>query len=161
VNAGFIGRRHAGAMDGQASSVSTARWLLLSACMVCAFGMLGPFRGIERAVVPWDKAAHFIAFYGITLLAFSAFPKRRRMDLVVQAICAGAAMEVLQSMVGRDGQVGDIVADAAGALAVFAPMWLERRRELRIERRKISSLKISVIPNGRQAEPGPRSNLTA
>lgn len=121
--------------DRQASSASTARWLLLGAALVCAFGMLGPFRHLERALVPWDKAAHFIAFYGLTLLAFSAFPKRRRMDLVMLAVFAGAAIEVFQSLTGRDGEIGDIVADTAGALAVFAPIYFERQRDLRTERR--------------------------
>jgi VanZ family protein len=122
-------------MDRPASSVSIARWLLLGAVLVCGFGMLGPFRGLEKHIVPVDKAAHFIAFYGLTVLAFSAFPKRRRMDLVVLAVFAGAAVEVIQSLTGRDGEIGDLVADAAGAFAVFAPIWLERRRELRTERR--------------------------
>jgi VanZ family protein len=123
-------------MDRSTRTVSTARWLLLSASMVCAIGMLGPYRGIERAFVPWDKAAHFIAFYGLTLLSFSAFPQRRRLDLVVLATFAGAAVEVLQSLVGRDGEFGDLVADAAGAVAVFAPICLERLRQPRPERRR-------------------------
>ena len=132
-------------MDRPASSASTARWLLLSAGLVCAFGMLGPFRGLERHIVPVDKAAHFIAFYGVTLLAFSAFPKRRRMDLVMLAIFAGAAVEVFQSLTGRDGEIGDLLADAAGAFAVFAPIYLERQRELRTERRasRVASAPVS------------------
>jgi len=122
-------------MDRSARTASIARWLLLSAAAVCAFGMLGPFRGLEKHIVPVDKAAHFIAFYGLTLLSFSAFPNRRRMDLVTLAIFVGAGVEVLQSLTGRDGELGDLLADAAGALAVVAPIWLERQREVRVERR--------------------------
>lgn len=123
-------------MDRSARTVSIARRLLLAAGVVCAVGMLGPFRGIEQAFVPWDKAAHFIAFYGLTLLMFSAFPERRRLDLVLLATFAGAAVEVFQSVVGRDGELGDLVADAAGAVAVYAPIYLERLRQPRVERRR-------------------------
>jgi hypothetical protein len=123
-------------MDRPTRTVSTARWLLLAAGAVCAFGMLGPFRGIERAFVPWDKAAHFIAFYGLTLLMFSAFPERRRLDLALLATFVGAAIEVIQAMVGRDGELADLLADAAGAFAVYAPIHLERLRQPSIERRR-------------------------
>jgi VanZ family protein len=123
-------------MDRPTRLVLTARWLLLAAGLVCAFGMLGPYRGLERAFVPWDKAAHFMAWYGFTLLMFAGFPQRRRLDLVIAAICAGAAGEVLQSAVGRDGQMGDLVGDALGSIAVYAPIWLERLRQPRVERRK-------------------------
>jgi VanZ family protein len=122
-------------MDRSTRIVWAARWLLLAAGLLCAFGMLGPYRGLERAFVPWDKAAHFMAGYGLTLLMFAGFPQRRRLDLVIAAICAGAAGEVMQSAVGRDGQMGDLVGDALGAIAVYAPIWLERLRQPRIERR--------------------------
>jgi VanZ family protein len=123
-------------MDRSTRIVLTARWLLLAAGMVCAFGMLGPYRGLERAFVPWDKAAHFIAGYGVTLLMFAGFPQRRRLDLVILAAFAGAAGEVLQTLAGRDGEVGDFVADTLGAIAVYTPIWLERLRQPRVERRK-------------------------
>jgi VanZ family protein len=123
-------------MDRSTRIVWAARWLLLAAGLLCAFGMLGPYRGLERALVPWDKAAHFMAGYGATLLMFVGFPGRRRLDLVIMAICAGAAGEVLQSAVGRDGQLGDIVGDALGAIAVYAPIWLDRLRQPRAERRR-------------------------
>ena len=127
--------------------VIVSRWLLLAAGAVCAFGMLGPYRGLAQSIVPWDKAAHFIAFYGLTLLLFSGFPDRRRFDLVVLAIFAGAATEVLQSLVGRDGELGDLLADAAGAIAVYAPIYLERLREVRVERRK-SQMAAALVETG-------------
>ena len=127
--------------------VIVSRWQLLAAGAVCAFGMLGPYRGLEQSIVPWDKAAHFIAFYGLTLLLFSGFPDRRRFDLVVLAIFAGAATEVLQSLVGRDGELGDLLADAAGAIAVYAPIYLERLREVRVERRK-SQMAAALVETG-------------
>lgn len=122
-------------MDRSSRMQTTARWLLLAAGLISAIGMVGPFRGVEHALVPWDKAAHFIAFYGVTLLAFSAFPNRRRLDIVVLATFAGSAIEVLQLMDGRDAELGDVIADAAGAFAVLAPVWLERLRQPPAERR--------------------------
>jgi VanZ family protein len=115
---------------------TTARWLLLVAGLTCAIGMVGPFQGVERAFVPWDKAAHFIAFYGVTLLLFSAFPDRRRLDLAMLATFAGAAIEIMQLIEGRDAELGDILADAAGAFAVLAPLYLDQARRPRIERRQ-------------------------
>jgi VanZ family protein len=113
-----------------------ARGLLVAAGLTCAIGMVGPFQGIERAFVPWDKAAHFIAFYGLTLLLFSAFPDRRRLDLAVLATFAGAAIEILQLIEGRDAELGDILADAAGAFAVLAPLYLDQMRRPRVKRRR-------------------------
>jgi VanZ family protein len=112
-----------------------ARALLVAAGLTCAIGMVGTFQGVERVFVPWDKAAHFMAFYGLTLLLFSAFPERRRLDLAMLATFAGAAIEIMQLIEGRDAELGDIAADAAGAFAVLAPLYLDQMRRPRVERR--------------------------
>ena len=121
-----------------------ARALLLAAGLICAIGMVGPFQGVERVLVPWDKPAHFMAFYGLTLLLFSAFPDRRRLDLVMLAIFAGAAIEIMQLIEGRDAEIGDILADAAGAFAVFAPLYLDQVRRPRAERRQTRAAQAPV-----------------
>ena len=131
-------------------SPTVAKGLLLLAFVVCAGGMVGP-AGIEQALVPWDKAAHFMAFYGLTLLLFTAFPRRRRLDLTILAIFAGAGTEVAQILAGRDGEIGDLCADALGALAVLAPVWLEHLRFPRRERRSSSLGKIEVLQPEREA----------
>ncbi|MES2342528.1 MAG: VanZ family protein [Pseudomonadota bacterium] len=128
-----------------------ARGLLLLAALVCGIGMVGPFQGVEQALVPWDKAAHFMAFYGLAILLFSAFPTRRRLDLAVLAIFAGAAIEVAQTLTGRDGEIGDLCADALGALAVLAPVWLEHLRFPRVERRASALRKIELPDPVREA----------
>ncbi|HEY3695505.1 VanZ family protein [Phenylobacterium sp.] len=116
---------------------TVARVLLLLAGGVCAVGMVGPFQGVEEAFVPWDKAAHFIAFYGLTILMFAAFPKRRRLDLTTIAVLAGCGIELAQRLTGRDAELGDVAADALGALAVMAPVWVGRlRSDSRRERRR-------------------------
>jgi len=126
-------------------SPTVAKGLLLVAFLLCVIGMVGPFQGIEHALVPWDKAAHFMAFYGLTLLLFTAFPRRRRLDLTVLAIFAGASTEVAQILAGRDGEIGDLCADALGALAVLAPVWLEHLRFPRWERRATGLGQIEVL----------------
>jgi VanZ family protein len=122
-------------MHHAARAKTAARFLLLAAALVCAIGMLGPFQGIENRLIEPDKAAHFVAFYGLTLLMFSAFPSRRRFDLAMLAVFAGSAIEIAQMLTGRDGEVGDVLADAAGAFAVLVPVWLEWARQPRVERR--------------------------
>ena len=112
-----------------------ARWLLLAAALTCMVGMVGPFQGVEKVLIPWDKAAHFIAFYGVTLLMFASFPDRRRFDLTTLAVFAGAGIEVLQLLGGRDAELGDVLADAAGAIAVYAPVYLDWLRKPGAERR--------------------------
>jgi VanZ family protein len=77
-----------------------------------------------------DKVLHFGAYFVTTLgflLAVAWRPVRgagRRpkagWGIVVVAVALGVAMELLQSRIGRDAEVLDVVADAIGALAAFA-----------------------------------------
>lgn len=110
--------------------VIVARICLVGAATVCVVGMVGPFQGVEKALIPWDKAAHFLAFYGATAVLYLAFPQRRRIDLTFMAALAGAAIELAQAMTGRDADVGDIFANALGACAVLAPTYIEPLRAL-------------------------------
>jgi VanZ family protein len=84
-------------------------------------------------LIPWDKAKHFIVFYGLSGLASLALPQSRlhRIGLVILAF--GAAIEVLQAFVGRDASWLDLLADACGISAAFGPMlvsqwWREKER---------------------------------
>ena len=138
-----------------------ARVFLAAASLTCAVGMVGPFQGIEHALIPWDKAAHFIAFYGVTSLLFMAFPKRRRLDLAMLAMLGGCAIEILQGAAGRDSELGDVVANSCGALAVLAPGYLEQARaglrqdrapaDRRRERRRGVLAKLGGRPSRRRA----------
>ena len=107
-----------------------ARALLCAAALVCGIGMVGPFQGVETAFVPWDKAAHFIAFWGLTSLLYLSFPRRRRFDLTLLALLLGVGIEIAQQLTGRDAELGDVAADAAGAFAVWAPVYFEQLRGL-------------------------------
>lgn len=77
-------------------------------------------------IAPWDKAEHFIAFYALTGLAAAAFPKRNLLFIVVFLSGFGALIEFVQglSMVHRDRDFWDWVADTLAIFAALAPMLL-------------------------------------
>lgn len=110
----------------RASDIS--RILLVSAAVVCAVGMIGPFQGIERKLIAPDKAAHFIAFYGLTTLAIAAFPKARSLHLAAAVLLVGPAIEVVQLAMGRSANLGDVAADTAGVAGALFPMFIKYMR---------------------------------
>jgi hypothetical protein len=77
-------------------------------------------------LVPWDKAEHFIAFYGLTGLAAAAFPKRNLIAIAVLLSGFGAFIEFVQGlpMVNRDRDIWDWVADTIAIVAALSPMLL-------------------------------------
>jgi hypothetical protein len=82
--------------------------------------------------VPWDKAEHFIAFYGLTGLAAAAFPKRNLIVIAAMLSAFGALIEYVQGLpsVHRDRDFWDWVADSTAIIAALAPMLLVRWRAL-------------------------------
>jgi len=119
------------------STKTAARFLLVAAALVCAVGMITPsLQGVERNFVPADKAAHFIAFYGLTALMMAAFPKNRRLEIALAAVMLGASIEIAQIFTHRGVSAGDLAADAAGAFAVWLPMWLQSLRSAPIAERR-------------------------
>ncbi len=77
-------------------------------------------------LVPWDKAEHFIAFYGLAGLAVAAFPRRNLLLIAVLLSVFGGLIEVVQglSVVHRDRDFWDWVADTIAIASVLAPMLL-------------------------------------
>ncbi len=77
-------------------------------------------------LAPWDKAEHFIAFYGLTGLAVAAFPRGRLLVIAVLLSGFGALIEFVQglSVVHRDRDFWDWVADTIAIASVLAPMLL-------------------------------------
>jgi hypothetical protein len=89
--------------------------------------MIGPFGGVEATTNVWDKAAHFVAF-GLFLWSFGVlFRRLRRLWAAVLVIALGAAVEVVQGMVGRDASWGDLLADAL-EVAFALLLWAVWRR---------------------------------
>lgn len=110
----------------RASDIS--RILLVSAAVVCAVGMMGPFQGVERKLIAPDKAAHFMAFYGLTALPLAAFPKVRSLYLAGAVLLMGPAIEVAQLVMGRSANLGDVIADTAGVAGAFFPILIKEMR---------------------------------
>ena len=77
-------------------------------------------------LVPWDKAAHFIAFYALTGLAGAAFPRRSLLVIALLLSGFGALIEFVQGLdvVHRDRDFWDWVADSLAIAAALAPMLL-------------------------------------
>ncbi|MGE5147496.1 MAG: VanZ family protein [Candidatus Eiseniibacteriota bacterium] len=81
-------------------------------------------------LIPWDKAAHFIAFYVLTLLAGAAFPRRALLLLALALSAYGAAIELVQALpfVDRDSSFWDWVADTVAIGAALLPLLIPRLR---------------------------------
>ncbi len=77
-------------------------------------------------LVPWDKAEHFLAFYGLTGLAAAAFPRRKLLVIALSLSAFGALIEYVQGLpiVHRDRDFWDWVADTLAIIAALAPMLL-------------------------------------
>jgi len=80
-------------------------------------------------LIPWDKARHFIVFYGLTFLAMAALPKSRFWKIGLVLLGFGIAIEILQGLpvIGRDCDPFDVVADACGIGFFFGPVVVARR----------------------------------
>jgi hypothetical protein len=83
-----------------------------------------PAQAVQLA--PWDKAEHFIAFYGLTGLAVAAFPRRHLLLIAVLLSAFGALIELVQGLpvVHRDRDFWDWVADTIAIASALAPMLL-------------------------------------
>jgi hypothetical protein len=86
--------------------------------------VIPPQRALQ--LVPWDKAEHFLAFYGLTGLAAAAFPKRQLIVIAALLSGFGALIEFVQGLaiVHRDRDFWDWVADTIAICAALAPMLL-------------------------------------
>ena len=107
-------------------------WLFWPALAVVAWGELTPHLPKVAALL-WDKAEHFIAYFGLALLASLGWGLRRSLVFVFAAVVGlGGVLEILQSFVGRDAEWGDFFANTLGALTglVLAVVYLSipRRR---------------------------------
>ena len=93
-------------------------WLFWPALAVVAWGELTPHPPRLEGPLMWDKLDHFIAYFGLALLATLAWGLRRSLVWVFLAVVSlGGILEILQTIVGRDGEWGDFAANDLGALA--------------------------------------------
>jgi VanZ family protein len=107
--------------------------VFIAASIFTLYAALAP--GDDTAgLIPWDKAKHFIVFYGLTFLATLALPKSRPWKIGAVLLGFGIAIEILQGLpiIGRDCDAFDVVADTCGIGFFFGPIfvrqWLDARR---------------------------------
>ena len=112
---------------GAVNAVSKA---FLCATVLCFYLIdLGAALGFKGAGQITPKG-FFIAFYLMTLLAFCAFPRRRRGDIAKLMLLAAVLAEAARRLEGFNPSLLNLAAAAAGAYAVFLPSFLERFRAL-------------------------------
>ena len=91
------------------------------ALIVVAWGELTPHPPRLAGPFQWDKLDHFIAYFGLSLLATLAWGLRRSLVWVFLAMVAlGGSLEIIQSFVGRDAEWGDFLANDLGAMLGLA-----------------------------------------
>lgn len=79
-----------------------------------------------------DRVEHMAVAWLIVGLSLVAFPRVRLWTPALAFTAFGALIELVQAspLVVGGAEVGDVVADAAGALAATLPMWLARYRRI-------------------------------
>jgi VanZ family protein len=98
-------------------------YLFWPAVVLVVWGELAPGGGIPGV---WDKLQHFVAYGGLAGMAVLAMGQRKHaLRIAAALIVMGAALEVLQALVGRDASIRDEVANALGALSgAFTALYL-------------------------------------
>jgi VanZ family protein len=97
----------------------TLFWAVLA---VVAWGELGPG---DVGFDMWDKLQHFGAYAVLAGLITVALEARRWwLWALLGLIAYGAALEVLQGLVGRDMSVADEIANMLGVVAGGAAGWV-------------------------------------
>ncbi len=91
--------------------------LFWPALAVVIWGELTPHPPRLAGPWVWDKLDHFTAYFGLSLLSALGWGLRRSLIWVFLAVVSlGGGMEILQTLVGRDGEWGDFLANDLGAL---------------------------------------------
>jgi hypothetical protein len=103
---------------------------LAVAALAYGYWTLVPTAGSTGTIVERADAAQLAAGYGLTMLAFAAFPHRRRTDLIKVVILASALMEIARYLLGHGLDPLNPVAETVGAIAVLVPSFIERFRSL-------------------------------
>ncbi len=73
-------------------------------------------------ILPWDKAAHFAAFFTLAILGALSFPRAPLLLIGVALSLLGAAIEIIQGLptVNRDRDIVDWVVDT---VAIGFALW--------------------------------------
>ena len=113
-------------------------WLFWPGVALIAWGELTPHPPDLSRILAWDKAQHFIAYFGLALMATMILGIGRRLGwAVLGVILLGASLEILQGYTGRDPDIFDFAANTMGALCGVAAgtlCWLALSGRMLVER---------------------------
>ena len=113
-------------------------WLFWPGVVLIVWGELTPHPPDLTPVVAWDKAQHFIAYFGLAAMATMVVGLNRRLALaILGVILLGGVLEILQGYTGRDSDIFDFAANSFGALsgtAIGALCWVVLRGRVLVGR---------------------------
>ena len=100
-------------------------WLIAPAIIVVVFGELTHIPVLQDMDIDvWDKALHFTAYFGLSLMTTIAVrADRRSIWLALALVVMGGGLEILQGMTGRDADINDEFANTLGVLTGWALVW--------------------------------------
>lgn len=101
-------------------------WLIVPAIILVVWGeVIRSHLAEEAENAIWDKALHFTAYFGLSLMATIAVHGRRSALWCALALIAmGGSLEIIQGMVGRDSDVWDETANTFGVVSELVVGWL-------------------------------------
>ena len=93
-------------------------WLFWPGVALIAWGELTPHPPHLEGPLVWDKADHFIAYFGLASMATMILGLRPRLAAAIAGvILLSGALEILQAFAGRDAEILDFLANSLGALS--------------------------------------------
>lgn len=109
--------------------------LSLLALVILTVLLMLPSDKTPQAGTVFDKVLHAVAYFGLCLPVLLVWPAIWRWVLVLVAL-HGGVIELVQPMVGRSGELADVLANMIGAgLAVLVALWLNRSRQAQKRKR--------------------------
>jgi len=101
-------------------------WLIAPALAIVIFGELSHSTvvGVLESYV-WDKALHFTAYFGLSLMTTIAVrANRNALWWALGLVLLGGSLEIIQGFTGRDADIFDELANTVGVLVGLGLGWL-------------------------------------
>ena len=93
-------------------------WLFWPGLVLIAWGELTPNPPDLGPMLGWDKAQHFIAYFGLAGMATMILGLGPRLgQAMIGIILFSGLLEILQGFTGRDPEILDFLANSLGAFA--------------------------------------------
>ena len=113
-------------------------WLFWPGLALIVWGELTPHPPDLSSILAWDKAQHFIAYFGLAAMATMVLGLNRRLAVaILGVILLGGGLEILQGYTGSDPDIFDFAANIFGALggtAVGILCWIALRGRVLVDR---------------------------